>query len=226
MFTDAYKRAWQIVSAKPLKLWGFSLLGSLIVSLSSFLFGAIPALCIAVSLLVTCGTTQLCIDALGGAEATSERFFEVLKKENFFRVLGGMAWYALWCFIWMFVPIYGIYKIYTYRFVPYILVTKPEVSAFDALKMSMEKTEGKVLNMFLCDLCFYGALIVIYFLFFVAIFVLALIPILGLILSGVLMLVEIAFTVAVCLLAPIFTGLYKASFYESEIETAEFEVIE
>ncbi len=226
MLMDAYKRAWEILKTKPIKLWGYSLLAMFILFMAEILFWSIPAAILAVELFVICATSLMFINALTGGEITSEEFFAVIKKENVLRVLGGMAWYTLWTTLWMFVPVYGIYKIYTYRFVPYILVKMPEVGALEALEKSKEKTEGKVLNMFLCDLCFIAAIVVIYVLFTILAVVTALIPIVGWLLSIVIFIVEIALCLAIWLVGPVFVGLYQAYFFESELEVAAFEVEE
>lgn len=56
-------------------------------------------------------------------------------------------------FLWIVVAIIGlvpaIYKSYEYRFTPYILMTRPEVNATAALRLSKELTKGKKGQMFL-----------------------------------------------------------------------------
>lgn len=71
--------------------------------------------------------------------------------------LGGMAWMYLFSFLWscLFI-IPGIVKAYSYRFTPYILAECPNVSARDALKISMRMTKGIKLELFVFDLSFIG----------------------------------------------------------------------
>lgn len=226
MFFDAYKRAWEIIKRKPLKLWGYSVLAMVILTLVSTFAGPVALIGLVAYFLIIPGLNLIYLDELSGKEATAERLFQGLNKENFQRVLAGMAWCELWTIIWSFVPVYGIYKMYTYRFVPYILLTKPEVAPMDALHMSKQITEGKVLNMFLCDLCWYGGIIVAYAVLSFATLVFAMIPILGIILSAIMIFASIVLLIGIIFAGQVFTGLYQASFYESELEVAEFDIVE
>ena len=209
MFIDAYKKALDVLMKKPLVLWGLSLLSGLIVILGTVLTIPVFALGFVVSYLVTCGMAKVYLDGLKGQEVNSDQMFACFNK-NFLRIAGGMAWRDLWVLIWALIPVAGpflaVYKGYCYQFVPYILITKPEVTATQALRLSMEMTNGKKLQMFLADLCIFGGI-------FVVAFVLALmanIPYLGVLFAFVLFLVYIV----VYAIAPVFTGLYRASFYE------------
>lgn len=77
--------------------------------------------------------------------------------KNYLRKLGGMAWMHLFIFLWsclFMIP--GIVKAYSYRFTPYILADCPNVSARDALKISMRMTEGIKWELFVFDLSFIG----------------------------------------------------------------------
>ena len=221
MFVDAYKKALDVIMKKPFMLWGLSLLGALIVIIAGVVCGVVPALAIAVGYLVTAGLAKIYLDGLKGKEVNSEQLFAGFNK-NCVRIAGALAWKDLWIIIWALVPIVGpfvaVVKSYSYRFVPYIIMTKPEIKATEALKLSMKMTEGKKMQMFLADLCFFGAI-------FVASFVLGLlsaIPYIGILFALVLF----AFSVVVGALSGIFVGLYQASFYPDEEEAAPASEVE
>lgn len=77
--------------------------------------------------------------------------------KNYLRKVGGMAWMALFSFLWSLLFIIpGIVKAYSYRFTPYILADCPNVSARDALKISMRMTQGVKWELFVFDLSFLG----------------------------------------------------------------------
>ncbi len=208
MFLRAYKGALAVIAKKPIMLWGLSLL-SVIITFFATIFTT-PIFCIGflVSILVNCGMAKVYIDGLCGKEVNSDQLFAAFNG-SCLRVVGGMLWRTLWIFIWMLVPIVGpivaIVKSYSYSFVPYILMTKPEVTATQALRLSMQMTRGRKGSMFLADLCFGGGVVIISAV--LALF--AQIPIIGVLFGLVLAL----FIIAVALFATIFQGLYWAYFY-------------
>ena len=57
-------------------------------------------------------------------------------------MVGGMAWMSLWIFLWSLIPVvgivFGVIRMYEYRFVPYILMTRDDVKPTDALRVSRE----------------------------------------------------------------------------------------
>lgn len=99
-------------------------------------------------------------------------------------------------------------KSYSYRFVPYILMTMPEVNATEALRVSVKMTKGKKLHMWLADLVFGIA----YFLIALIIGLLANIPYIGIIFAIV--------SVIISILVPLFQGLYQAAFFKMPVHTA------
>ena len=208
MFVNAYKTALVVLSRKPIVLWGLSLMSALLSILSGIFLGIVPALGIALGYLLTCGVAKVYLDGLAGQEVYSDQLFAAFNK-NCFRVAGGMAWRDLWILIWVLIPIAGpiiaIVKSYSYKFVPYILITRPDVSATQALRLSKEMTDGIKMDMFLADLCYFGALILIV----LVLSIFAMIPVIG-ILFGFALLV---FNVLLLAFGTIFTGLYQAYFY-------------
>lgn len=215
MFIQAYKKALAVIAKKPIMLWGLSLLSGIMTTLASMFTAPIFILGMAFSILITCGMAKVYIDGLVGKQVNSDQLFAAFNK-NCVRIVGGMAWQTLWIIIWAMVPIVGpimaIIKTYSYRFVPYILMTMPDVTATQALRLSMEMTNGKKGQMFLADLCFgvgIGVLFGVLALF-------CAIPVIGIL----FMLVTFVAALAVALFSSIFQGLYQTYFYIAAITPA------
>ena len=76
---------------------------------------------------------------------------------NLLRKAGGMAWMMLWIFLWLLLLVIpGIVKMYAYSFTPLILAEFPNVTARDALKLSMRMTNGHKMKLFVLSLSFIG----------------------------------------------------------------------
>lgn len=207
MFFKKYMVALKVLMKKPVMLWGLSLLLALLTFLGMYLTCSIPVVAIVVSYLFTLGGVKLYMDGLKGKEVNSKQLFAAFNK-NWLKSAAAMGWQQLWTQIWGFVPVMGTIKRLSYRFVPYIISIHPEISAFDALKLSMRMTQGKRLQMWLADLVLAGAIVttvailaalawVRYIGFF---FLLALLSVL----------------LVVALFGKIFVGLYQASFFSEE----------
>ena len=212
MFIEAYKKALSVIVKKPIVLWGLSLLSGLISVLAVIFTLPILGLGVIVCYVITCGMAKVYIDGLNGKEVNSDQIFAGFNK-GFLRIAGGMAWVDLWLLIWCLIPIAGpfiaIVKAYSYKFVPYILITQPEVKATEAIRISMEMTKGKKGQMFLADLCFVGG----YYVLILVLSIFGMIPIIGTLFQLVYAIVVIVFA----LFSSIFVGLYGASFYTSSL---------
>ncbi len=76
---------------------------------------------------------------------------------NYLRHVGGMLWMALFTFLWTLLFIVpGIVKALAYFMAPYILADCPDVTATDALKLSMRMTSGHKGRVFVMGLSFIG----------------------------------------------------------------------
>lgn len=222
MFVEAYKKAFAVLAKKPMMLWGLSLLSVVITGVASAVSIGFLPVGVAFGYLINCGMAKVYLDGLEGKEVNSDQLFSCCNK-GFLRIAGGMAWMQLWIIIWGLIPIVGpifaVVKSYSYRFVPYILITKPEVSATQALRMSKEMTQGIKGQMFLADLVLYAGI----FLVSLVLGLFSAIPVLG----ALFALVMVAFVVVVAALSPVFIGLYQASFYtDKNQEPAPIEIIE
>lgn len=102
--------------------------------------------------------------------------------------------------------VFATIKAYSYAFVPYILMERTDVSATEALRLSIEETKGKRGQMFLADFVFGAAVGVVSG-------VLSLfsnIPYLG----GLFAVISLLFFIIISLFSGIFQGLYAAAFYK------------
>ena len=132
--------------------------------------------------------------------------------EKFARNAGGMGWRYLWMIIWGFVPIMNIVKFYSYRFVPYIMLTEPDILATEALKKSMALTNGYKGKMFIADFVIGAAVGVLVGFVLLLSFLLGLIhPLVGLILGGLIMAVISIILIA---LLPLIIGTLEAVYYD------------
>ena len=203
-----YSRAFGLLAKKPILLWGLSLMCSLLTLLAS-VFGFIPLISLPIIFVLEVGMASVYLDAVRGKNISSDQIFAGFTK-NFFRVAGGMGWMYLWILIWSLIPIvgivFGIIKAYSYRFVPYILINNPEISATEALRVSMRLTDGYKGKMFLADLLI-GLIIFVVLLIFVLISAAA--PVLA-ILTFIAYLIIAAF-------GPLVYGTIAATYYD-EIE--------
>jgi len=78
-------------------------------------------------------------------------------SNNYPRKLGGMLWMELFVFLWsLLFVIPGIVKAFAYSMIPYILADCPNVTAKEAMKLSMRMTKGYKGTLFVMGLSFIG----------------------------------------------------------------------
>lgn len=212
MLKQIYTRAFNVLMKKPLKLWGVVMLGIVLTSLFVSLSGvAIPAVGLAISMLMGTALTMIFLRGYRGEEATIEQLFVCFRDWKLIkRLLLGLGWAALWIFLWGLIPVVGpifaMIRMYEYRLTPYILMMEPEVSVTDAIKVSSQRTYGYKLQMWLADFVYMFAILAVY----IVLGILAVIPVIQI----VAVLAMMAFSIAVPLLVPLFAGLVQAAFYE------------
>ncbi len=209
MIKSMYGRVFSILAKKPFRLWGITLLGKFLAFLGGALTAAIPLIAYALNWLMSLGTDRVYLLGYRGENIEAENLFDGF-RDGCGKKLAGKAWAELFQFLWALIPIVGpiFYYIrkYEYRFVPYILMERPEVGAMEARKVSREETRGWKGLMF-------GADILMGVLVFVAFLILALlsrIPFIGVLFTIVL----IVFAVACIAFLPLAYGLLHAAFYE------------
>ena len=205
--SEIFSKSFGFLKNKPVKLWGISLLYSLLCVLVTVL-GILPIITIPLNLVLGVGMVSIYLDAYRGKEVQPEQLF--LGFKDFLHFCGGMAWMLLWIFIWGLIPIAGIVlavmKAYSYRFVPYILLSNPDISASDALRESMKQTEGYRGRMFGVDIIMIACIAFVMLVFCL----LSYLPLMGIIFKIIYSLI----TLAVCIFAPLVFGIVQAAFYD------------
>ncbi|MCD8106350.1 MAG: hypothetical protein LUE20_00075 [Oscillospiraceae bacterium] len=214
--TQNYKAAFDILKKKPVLLWGLSLLSNFIIIVVT-LFGGIPLLTVPIALVLQASLSVLYLKGVRGEGVETKNIFSGFTSlKQAVHVAGGMLWMILWVVLWCLIPVvgivFGIIKAIEYAFTPYILITRPEIEAMDALKESKKMTKGLKGKMF-------GAKALVVVAIYIVVLILALfarIPFIGS-LFGVILLLFIVAVVAFC---PIFLGLVDAKFYEDALHPA------
>jgi len=206
---DVFSKSFKFLFQKPILLWGLSLLFSLLAFLA-FILG-LPIISIPIILVLQLGMCNIFLCGFRGQQIDSRQLFEGFGKGKFISNAAGMGWMSLWLLIWGFVPVMGVIKFYSYRFVPYIMLANPDITPHDALKKSMLQTEGNRLNMFLVDLIIYGALSVIVTFFTITILLFTIVnPILG---AMVYLMAGVVY-LAIGIIFPLLAGIIEAVFYD------------
>ena len=211
-----YKRAFDILMKKPVRLWGISLLYGFLSAVAVFLFNIPIGLGICIGMLLNASMLMVFLHGYRGEEVYAKQLFECFKSwESVKRICAGLGWRALWVFLWMLIPIVGpifaIIRLYEYWLTPYILLYEPEIALTDAIEVSKVRTKGYKGRMF-----FAMVLIPVAF-FLVCLILSALSRIRGI--GGLFGFILTLFVLAFSLLYPLFSGLVGAAFYE-EISAA------
>ena len=210
MVSSIYKKTFSVLMKRPFRLWGISLLAEFLCLVAYAGFIGVPAAAFCAALLLSASMSMIFLNSYRtGLEPKTSYLFASFKKDRILRVLGGMAWMQLWIFLWSLIPIvgivFGIIRMYEYRFVPYILMTRDDVKPTDAIKISKQETMGYKGKMFGADILL-GAVYLGVFLVFT---LLGEIPYLGVLFRILWVLIAIAYG----LLAPLFSGIMQAAFY-------------
>ena len=210
MVSSIYKKTFSVLMKRPFRLWGISLLAEFLCLVAYAGFIGVPAAAFCAALLLSASMSMIFLNSYRtGLEPKTAYLFASFKKDRILRVLSGMAWMQLWIFLWSLIPIvgivFGIIRMYEYRFVPYILMTRDDVKPTDAIKISKQETMGYKGKMFGADILL-GAVYLGAFLVFT---LLGEIPYLGVLFRILWVLIAIAYG----LLAPLFSGIMQAAFY-------------
>lgn len=210
MVNTIYQKSFAALMKRPFRLWGISLLGALLCWLAGIGFAGILAVGFAIAWAIDVSLAMIFLHTYQtGEEPHTADLFQTFRKDRFLRVVGGMAWMSLWIFLWSLIPVvgivFGVIRMYEYRFVPYILMTRDDVKPTDAIKISKQETMGYKGKMFGADILL-GAVYLGAFLVFT---LLGEIPYLGVLLRILWVLIAIAYG----LLAPLFCGIMQAAFY-------------
>lgn len=204
---DLIEKALAVLKQKPLRLWGLSLLCQLLIGLAA-VFGVLPIISVPIGFVLSAGMTAVFLTGYRGGEVNADALFAGFKR--FLPVAGGMGWMALWILIWGLIPfagpVFAVIKSYSYRFVPYLMIQDENISATEALRLSMKKTEGFKGRMFLADLIVWAACAAV----FLVLGGLSLIPRVGI----VFMILAGLAAIFLALALPLLMGLINAACYE------------
>ena len=212
---------------KPVQLWGLSLLGVILQSLSNVLCAVPPILGMGVSSTLSAGMENVFLDAYHQKEINSKQIFSGFSSgKSFLRIAGGMLWRMLWLFLWALfalIPIVGwviapimlVIKGISYSFTPYLLLRKKDISPLDALKRSMEMTKGYRGKIFLTYLICYAALLVVGLL----LFLIAKLGTFAIVLAGLIGLV-------IGIFCPLFFGVLRAAMFTEVVRLEKVTDIE
>lgn len=208
MVTKVFKNAWAKLLEKPVKLWGYTLLVSLLKILNAALNCIIFVLFYPISCILRLGGINIMLRGFDGKDVEPKHIFE--GGRDHIRRIAGMGWYDLWSFIWAFVPVMNLIKSYSYKLAPYILLENDSINAANALKTSMRRTDGFKGQLFLADVL-KGLMLV---LLSVACAVLVHIPLLG-------RLITFCLTIGFVLFFPLFCGFVDVGMYKEITAAAE-----
>ncbi|MCD8048141.1 MAG: hypothetical protein LUG52_00780 [Clostridia bacterium] len=206
MIKKVLGKSMTVLSEFPVRLWGISLLCSVVRLLVVLTGILVPIISIPISLTIATGMSVIYLNGYNGIVPTASQLFDGFKKENAQRVIGGSCWLALWQFIWFFIPVVNVIKLLQYSFTPYILMQRPDVSPTDALKVSIQETRGYKAPLF-------GAMLIVVVIEAVItglLKALATLPSVGIIFNVLLVL----FGIIVNLFVPLLMGIIRAGFYD------------
>ena len=210
MISNLYQKTFSVLMKRPFRLWGITLLSSVLLVVVHIGFIGIPAVGFCALLLLEASMSMIYLNSYRtGLEPKTAYLFAAFRKDRIWRVLGGMAWMQLWIFLWSLIPIvgivFGVIRAYEYAFVPYILMTRDDVRPTEAIKVSKAETMGYKGKLFGADLLLEG----VYFVVILLLSLLSRIPYVGIVFT----ILRIVLTVVFGVLAPLFLGILHAAFY-------------
>lgn len=207
MIQRIYAKAFGTLLKKPIKLWVLSVISTALTSIVTFGCAGAPLVGSAVTSVLGVGMTKEYLDGYQGREIGFNQLFVGFK--NFWHVCGGMMWMTLWLLLWALIPIAGLVMVvikgYSYSFMPYILITQPEIPIRDALKLSIEKTNGYKGKMFGANILVDVAVLVVSLL----LFLFARIPFIGVL----FVIINVIYVIALILFLPLLKGIIGVAFY-------------
>lgn len=159
---------------------GFTLVGAIII-----VFSSIVPVCL-LTYPISAGFGYFMYKVYKGDDVDFENMFAAFKNNLFGHVFGGMWYLTLFILLWIAIPfilyyvgiigavlgspacivlavvgyisilVISVYKGIQYSMVPYILIDMPEIKATEAIKKSIEMTNGYKKDIFVFELSFIG----------------------------------------------------------------------
>jgi len=139
-----------------LAYWGLSIAAGVVSALLWPLLSVIGNLVVVIlfSQILLCGEHFAALMLYRKQHIETNALFSGFK--NYGHTLGGMLWWNLWVSLWSIIPVMDVIKMYSYSMTPFILMDHPELTARQALKKSIQMTEGRKMDLFVLDLSFIG----------------------------------------------------------------------
>ena len=133
-----------------------ALFGSIAVSLILFFLALGVAYALFVAGPLNTGLSRYYFDARQGNSSFSNLFW-AFRQGRYMNVVKAMGWKLLFWILWMLLLIVpGIVKHYAYSMIPYIMAENPDMDYREAMRLSMQMTDGQKWEMFVLDLSFLG----------------------------------------------------------------------
>ena len=193
MVNTIYQKSFAALMKRPFRLWGISLLGALLCWLAGIGFAGILAVGFAIAWAIDVSLAMIFLHTYQtGEEPHTADLFQTFRKDRFLRVV-------------------GVIRMYEYRFVPYILMTRDDVKPTDALRVSREQTMGYKGKMFWADVI----PVLLWIAVALVLSLLGIIPYLGVLFRVILFLFNIVYG----LFLNLFYGIQHAAFY-AELQDA------
>jgi uncharacterized membrane protein len=160
MIGKVFKDAFAVLAKKPLRLWGTSILASILSVLIFFLFsgfGITLGIALVINTILSVGLSMVYLHGYRGEQVEPYQLFDGFKSgKTAGRVLKGMLYKDLMVVLWCIIPIVGpfiaIYRSYQYCLTPYILVDEEEGNPFEVYKESANRTRGHCGQILLADI--------------------------------------------------------------------------
>ena len=199
-----FKDGFEITVSQFSSLLGTTYLSYILIALAILFTLFVPFVGIAFSFIISTALTRADIEATSAREANHKLLFSLFGK-GAWRIIGANSIVALYLFLWCLIPIAGpiitIRKAYSYRFVPYIMASNPNVSAIASVEISKQMTYGLKGRMFRADFLFALILLAINALLVLLCFI----PVVNIVAIGVAIFLDMS--------APVFLLSYQATFF-------------
>jgi len=151
---DVKRFAARLLSKHYWPLVGVCVLFGLLTTVAGGASSGLDALLLSGPLAV--GLNMHCLRRWRGEEASLDQAFTDAFSD-YGHVLGGTLWMGLFTFLWsLLFVIPGIVKAFSYAMTPYLLGDCKQVSATDALKLSVKMMRGHKWELFTLELSFLG----------------------------------------------------------------------
>ena len=96
MISNLYQKTFSVLMKRPLRLWGITLLSSVLLVVVHIGFIGIPAVGFCALLLLEASMSMIYLNSYRtGLEPKTAYLFAAFRKDRIWRVLGGMAWMQL-----------------------------------------------------------------------------------------------------------------------------------